>query len=122
MIDWHVPLGTILIFLANVVTVVGLYYGLKADNAALKADLALAILGVRADMKTDDSAVKTEVTTLVTKVEKAVTELAHRVNTLETGQDEWTKTLRQRTHDLSEQLNILVLKVDRLERPAQHVS
>lgn len=49
-----------------------------------------------------------------------IRELRASVQRLETGQDEWTKTLRQRTHDLSDEVNVLKLKVDRLERPGHY--
>lgn len=45
-----------------------------------------------------------------------IRELRDRVGRLESGQDEWTKTLRARTHELAECLNKLLLKVDRVER------
>lgn len=39
------------------------------------------------------------------------------VRRLENGADEWTKSLRERTHSIGNTLNDLVLRVDRLERP-----
>jgi len=44
-------------------------------------------------------------------------ELKTSVKRLESGQDEWTKTLRERTHELVNEVNVLKIKVDRLERP-----
>lgn len=106
------------------------YYGLKADNASLKSDLEadnaklesnmkLAFLTVRADMIVADSNVKDSILAVVSRIESGVTDLTHRVGTLESGQDEWTKSLRSRTHELADKVNVLMLKVDRLERPAK---
>lgn len=55
-----------------------------------------------------------------TILEGDVRELQNRVNRLETGQDEWTKTLRGRSHDHASMLTELQLKVDRLERPDRY--
>jgi hypothetical protein len=139
--DWNIPIGTILLGIAQIYGLIKAYFGLKADNASLstelKADnakvsskLDLSMLTVRAEMREEYTvlrdAIRKEHTTdqqaivgLVSKVEISVSDLNHRVTTLEGGQDEWTKSLRTRMHELSNQVNTLVLKVDRLERPGR---
>ncbi len=78
--------------------IIGLFTFQRAiDNKLAQLDVSLATF--RGDMKSD------------------LRDLGTRVGRLETGQDEWTKTLRQRTHDLAEELNVVKMKVDRLERP-----
>lgn len=47
-----------------------------------------------------------------TLLEGDVRELQARVARLESGQDEWTKTLRQRTHDLANDVQALRLTVE----------
>lgn len=118
--DWQFIIGTAIVVAVNLITVVGAYYGLKADNAKLGSDLAIAMLTERSDRISGQTAMKADLTTLLSAVETSVKELAHRVTTLESGQDEWTKSLRDRTHHLAEQMQVLVLKVDRLERPGGH--
>lgn len=49
-----------------------------------------------------------------------VRELKLRITRLEQGQDEWTKALRARTHDHSNEINTIKLKIDRLERPDRY--
>ncbi len=101
----------------NLLALAGAYYGLKADNAALGSKLELGLLTERAERHSELSAARAECITKIQSLEQSVKEMGFRVGTLETGQDEWTKTLRERTHELSVQVNVLVLKVDRLERP-----
>ena len=104
--------------IVQLVAIVSLYYGLKADITALASNLALSALTERTQRQAEHGTLKEQVMGLVAKLEAEVKELVRRVATLETGQDEWTRTLRERTHDLSNHVNSLVLKVDRLERPA----
>lgn len=103
----------------NLVALVSAYYGLKADNASLAAKFDLAIAGERSDRQQELSLHKASILEIVRIVEEGVKDLGRRVGTMETGQNEWTKSLRERTHELSGQVNQLVLKVDRLERPTQ---
>jgi hypothetical protein len=104
--------------LLQLVAVIGAYYGLKADNAALGARLELAMAFERADRKGEHVTLKDAVMSTIASVESSLKEVTRRIGSLETGQDEWTKTLRARTHDLANQVNALALKVDRLERPS----
>lgn len=50
-----------------------------------------------------------------------IRELRGDIKTLKTGQDDWTKELRQRTHDLSTEVQLHKMKIDRLERPDRYV-
>ena len=101
----------------QLIALVGAYYGLKADNSKLAADVAISMLTERADRAAADSSIKADLIGLIATAERYVEDLSHRVQKLEAGQDEWTKTLRDRTHELANKLQDLALKVDRLERP-----
>lgn len=96
-VNWEV-LSFVIVAIAQIFAIAGCYYGLKADNAKLASSLALAIVTLEGNIK----------------------DLGHRVTTVECGQDEWTKALRTRTHELANQMNNLVIRVDRLERPGHH--
>lgn len=114
--NWQI-VSIIIVGVTNIVALVSAYYGLKADNYALKAALELGLLTERTQRQTEASAFRTEFMATVVTVEQTIKDLGFRIGTLETGQDEWTKTLRARTHELGNHVNELVLKVDRLERP-----
>lgn len=101
----------------QLVALVGAYYGLKADNAKLAAELHLTMANERADRVSGVADAKADLMVLIGRAESTISDLAHRITTLESGQDEWTKALRVRTHELSNDVHTLVLKVDRLERP-----
>lgn len=105
--------------IVQLIALVSCYYGLKADNASLAAKFDLAIAGERADRRQEMSLYKASILEIVRIVEEGVKDLNRRVGTMETGQNEWTKSLRERTHELSQGFNTLVLKVDRLERPLE---
>lgn len=92
------------------------YYGLKSDNSKLAAEFHLAMANEKSDRLAVVAAVKAELITSINRVETYVHDLTHRVTTLESGQDEWTKSLRQRTHDLSNDVHALVVKVALLEK------
>jgi uncharacterized protein Yka (UPF0111/DUF47 family) len=47
-------------------------------------------------------------------------ELQGRISRLELGADEWTKALRERTHEHAGLINALTLEVDRLKRPERY--
>lgn len=114
--DWTVGVGTLMAIGVQIVLMIGAYYGLKADNAALASNLALAIITEKTDRQSAHASLKFELINMVTSIDTAVKELSHRVGTLECGQDEWTKALRKRTHDLANDINALVLKLALLER------
>lgn len=118
--DWQL-VGTGLLGLTQLLALSKAYHGLKADNAKLANDLAISMLTERTDRISGQQAIRADLLTMVADVEASVKDMGHRVAALESGQDEWTKTLRQRTHDLAAALQALVLKVDRLERPKAEV-
>lgn len=103
--------------LATLVAVIGAYFGLKHDNTKLADKVEIAMLKEREYQVTSQATAREGLMASIARVENYVKDLTHRVSTLESGQDEWTKSLRQRTHELANDLNSLVLKVDRLERP-----
>lgn len=115
--NWQGMIGLAIVVIVNLVALVSAYYGLKADNAATAAHLDLSLTTERADRKMEVINLKSTVIDLVNIAELSIKDLARRVTTLEAGQDEWTKSLRERTHELANQVSDLVLKVDRLERP-----
>lgn len=100
----------------NSLAVARAYYGLKADNVSLGAEVKQAILQERLDRQGENNTLHS----LCSKLESNLTELSRRIETLETGQDQWTQALRKRTHDIADLVQTLVLKVDRLERPGKY--
>lgn len=100
----------------NLIGLAGLYFGLKADNAKTRADFAIAILTERTSRESGHLTLKADLMDLIHAVEREVKDLTLRINRIETGSDEWTKALRQRTHDLGNDLHKLVLKVALLEQ------
>ena len=117
-VNWQI-VSFVVVAIINLVTLVGAYYGLKADNAALSAKLDVSLVSERAARTLENLNLKSLVMEMLKAVEASIKDMGARVTTLETGQDEWTKTLRERTHELSQHVNELVLKVDRLERPTK---
>lgn len=105
---------------ANLITLVGAYYGLKADNTRIASELVLSMQTERSERILAVATMKTDLMVLISSAERSVEDLAHRVQRLESGQDEWTKQLRERTHELANKMQDLAMKVDRLERPEKH--
>lgn len=120
--DWTISFGTVLLGLGQLVILVGAYYGLKADNQNLASALALQMLTEKTERISAAVQLKADFMQLLAAMDVAVKDLTHRVGTLEAGQDEWTKALRKRTHELANDINKLVLKVDRLERSPERAS
>lgn len=116
VLDWQM-IGTVLVGVVQLVGLVGAYYGLKADNAKLASTMEVAMLREREARLSSQATDKAELIAIISKLEGYVHDLTHRVSTLESGQDEWTKSLRSRTHELADAMQVLVLRVDRLERP-----
>ena len=115
-VNWQI-VSFIVVAVINLVTLVGAYYGLKADNASLAAKLDVSLVSERAARSLENLNLKSLLMEMLKGVEANVKDIGIRVSTLETGQDEWTKTLRERTHEIGNHVNDLILKVDRLERP-----
>lgn len=117
---WQLDINTAIVIAVNLLALSGAYFGLKADNAKLGSDLALQMSEERSQRAASQSMLRSDLMGVITTIDTCVKDLTRRVGTLEAGQDEWTKTLRDRTHELSNHLQALVLKVDRLERPTAH--
>lgn len=105
--DLTVTLGNVLTILAFVVTGFVAYFGQQRS-----VDAQFAFLKESVDVKF--SALALQINTIL---EGDIRELRARVKDLETGHNEWTHALRDRTHKLADEMGALVLKVDRLERP-----
>jgi hypothetical protein len=121
----------VVLIITNIVLVVGAYFGLKGDNATLKVQvkadinemgskLSLALLTEQNKWNNEHLSLKEQVMSAINKAENLIFDLTHRVSTLENGQDEWTKALRDRSHTLANDMQRLTLKIDRLERPKRH--
>jgi hypothetical protein len=102
-INWDIPIGTIALFAAQFV------FGTVALMRALSA-IEKSIDGRFNKMELVMSSLK----------DGDIRSLQERINRLEAGADEWTKTLRERTHDHNEKINVLTLEVDRLKRPERY--
>ena len=103
-VDWTVPLGTlgllVLQFIGCIVAVLRMVAALERAIDNRFADIKLL---------------------LNTLTEGDIRELRNRLTKLESGQDEWTRALRQRTHDLADGMQTMVLKIDRLEHHVERV-
>ena len=109
-------IGLLAMGAVQLISLVGAYYGLKGDNAKLASEFHLAMANEKSDRLAVVAAAKAELITSINRVETYVNDLTHRVTTLESGQDEWTKSLRQRTHDLANDVHKLIVKVALLEK------
>lgn len=99
-LDWSIPIGSIFAWTAQ--TAFAMIIAFFAFQRAIDSKFAsfdLSMEKLRGEMKSE------------------VRDITRRLSSLEAGQDEWTKTLRGRTHELAEHLQVVQLKVDRLERP-----
>lgn len=102
-LDWTIPITTLVILAIQMV--VGTWVAARALRAIERGiDDRFNAFGML----------------LNTFKEGDLRELKTSVTRLECGQDEWTKALRERTHDLANYVNALTLRVDRLERPDRH--
>lgn len=87
---------------------------LRLDLTAFKGEAAEDVAEAKTDATKAHSDLKEETLRALSRVESNVRDLATRVNSIETGQSEWIKTLRDRTHDLSGQVDALNLKAELL--------
>lgn len=95
-LDWSVPIGTIILLAVQfVVGIIAIQRSIDRRFSEMTLQLNTFEMGDLRELKTS-------------------------VKRLETGQDEWTKTLRERTHDLADEVGVLKIKVDRLERPERY--
>jgi hypothetical protein len=102
-LDWSLPIGTIILFgvqfVGGLVTVMRALAAIEKSIDARFAEIKL---------------------TLTTFKEGDIRDLQGRLTRLETGSDEWTKALRERTHEHANEINAMKMKIDRLERPDRH--
>lgn len=109
-----------------VMTIVAVWGVVAKSQAALKSEVNAALADLKkahdealAEMRkqgqsTNESFSKIGLQ-INTILEGDVRELREQVRRLETGQDEWTKTLRQRTHDLADEQNKMRLEFELLK-------
>ena len=102
-LDWSVPIGTVLLIAVQFIAgVVGILRAFAAIERSIEARFN------RMDLA------------LNTFKEGDIRELQGRLVRLESGQDEWTKALRIRTHEHSNEINVIKMQLDRLERPGHY--
>jgi len=102
-IEWNIPVGTIILvgiqFLAGIIGMMRAFAAIEKSIDSRFNEMKLTVAGLKeGDMR----------------------ELQGRISRLETGADEWTKTLRERTHEHTNQINVLMLDIDRLKRPERY--
>lgn len=102
-LEWTIPIGTVMLLVVQFVA--GIIGMLRAFNAIERA----------IERRFNEFELQ-----MNTFKEGDIRDLQGRVSRLEAGADEWTKTLRERTHAHSTLLNKLTLQVDRLERPERY--
>lgn len=111
------------LFLQFIATIVAVWGVIAATQRAMKAELQKSIDEVKQSHASSLTESRLQFSSINesfgkialqinTILEGDVRELQSRVGRLESGQDEWTKTLRQRTHDLATEVNALRLAVE----------
>ncbi len=117
------------LFLEFIVTIVAVWGIVAKSQSAMKTDLQKAIGGLSEahDQSTDESRrqfaainksfeqIGLQINTIL---EGHVRELQQRVTRLESGQDEWSKELRQRTHDLAGRVDRLGFEIELIKAKA----
>jgi hypothetical protein len=102
-IDWSIPIGTVLLVAAQfVVGIVGLMRAFAAIEKSIDKRFSEMQLALNTFKEGD------------------IRDVVGRLLRLESGQDEWTKALRARTHDQGNDINAMRLQIDRLERPERY--
>lgn len=102
-VDWSIPIGTIMLVVVQFI--VGIFGLMRSFNAIEKS--------------IDQRFSKMELVMNAMK-EGDMRDMQGRIARLESGQDEWTKALRERTHEHTNQINVLMLEIDRLKRPGHY--
>jgi TolA-binding protein len=113
-----------------VMTIVAVWGVVAKSQAVLKAELHGAIKEVTEAHGTSLSESRQQFSAMNKSFEQVglqintimeghVRDLQSRVTRLESGQDEWTKELRQRTHDLSGKVDLLGFAVELLKAGKQ---
>lgn len=104
-VDWSIPVGTILLVIVQfVVGIIGLMRAFAAIERSIDSRFT-QMEKVMAALKDGD-----------------MRELQGRVARLEAGADEWTKVLRERTHEHANMIGKMELEIDRLKRPERYAS
>ncbi len=100
--DWTIPIGTAVLVIGQFVAGI------------------VAIMRVMASVEKAIEKRFTEIAlTLNTFKEGDIRELQGRLVRLETGADEWTKALRERSHAHANDINVMKMEIDRLKRPSR---
>lgn len=102
--DWNVPIGTVILL---GIQMIGLAIALAKIFTSVQNTITAKFAHIELVLNTFR--------------EGDLRELKGSVTRLETGQDEWTKALRERTHELASTTTNLLLRVDRLERPERYI-
>lgn len=101
--DWNIPVGTAVLVIGQFVAGI------------------IAVMRVVAKVERSIEARFTEITLQLNTFKQGdLRDLQSRLSRLETGADEWTKSLRLRTHEHTNEINEIKLKIDRLERPSHY--
>lgn len=144
-IEWEIPLGSLLGFIGTLglvgVAMLRLSWmvqttlttkfeeltnsvtnglaGLRLELTLSKGEAATHVMEARTAATKAHADLKEETLRSLALLQSDVRELSSKVNALETGQSEWIKTLRERTHDLSDHFDALNLRVELLTRGIQ---
>jgi len=102
-IDWSLPIGSIILFGCQFVSVlIIIFRAIGAFERSIDRRFA--------DFKLE----------LTTFKEGDLRDLHSRVKRIETGTDEWSTIIRDRTHATNTEMNIIRLKIDRLENAERY--
>ena len=105
--DWTVTFGSLLTLAGFVISIIVAYYTMQRD-----IDARLSAMATKVDKQFSDLNVR-----LAEIFEGDIRELRGRIVELEIGHKSIVKELVDRSHKLSDEVNLLLMKVDRLERP-----
>lgn len=98
IINWTIPLGTIVL---SIVQLIGFTVAAIRTVTAIQSAIDKRFAGFELLLNTFK--------------EGDIRELRGQVLELRAAQNEWIKALRERTHKLADDMNLVALKVDRLE-------
>ncbi len=110
-----------------IVTIIAVWVVVAKAQSSMKSELQHSIDEVRAahsksldESRQQFSSINESFSKIALQIntilEGDVRELQARVQRLESGQDEWTKTLRGRTHELGDHVNALRLDVELMKK------
>lgn len=134
-IDWTLPVGTLIGFLFTAFLAIGSmmrlswsvqqnimaqFSDLRAKFAegvsALKAEIAQQITETQRLARIETGALRDETLRSINRLEGDLRESVQRITALEAGQSEWIKALRARTHELSNEMHKLSMRVEMTTR------